>query len=452
MEIKKNNEYVVDIIDNGFEGEGIAKIDDLTIFIPNVLKGEKVKIVVTKVLSSYGFGKALEVIEKSESRVDADCITYKRCGGCNLRHIKYEKTLEIKKNTVQNLVNKSLKEKVKVSDIIGMEKPFNYRNKAQYPVGINKHGKPIIGVFANRSHEIIPINNCLIQNSKTEEIAKYILSYIEKNRISIYNEKTGKGLIRHIVTKVGVNTNQIMVILVINGKSINNEGNLVKDLTSKFPEIKTIVRNVNTKNTNVILGNLNRNLFGKGYIEDKLGDFRFKISPHSFYQVNPIQTEKLYKLAVDAAEISKEDVVFDLYSGIGTISIFMSKFAKKVYGIEIVGEAVKNANENARLNKIENVEFLEGDVEKVLDDLVNKKNVEADIIMVDPPRKGMDNRSIENILKVKPKKIVYISCNPSTLIRDISKMEDAYMIKSIKPVDMFPFTSNVECVTVLERK
>ena len=452
MEIKKNNEYVVDIIDNGFEGEGIAKIDDLTIFIPNVLKGEKVKIVVTKVLSSYGFGKALEVIEKSESRVDADCITYKRCGGCNLRHIKYEKTLEIKKNTVQNLVNKSLKEKVKVSDIIGMEKPFNYRNKAQYPVGINKHGKPIIGVFANRSHEIIPINNCLIQNSKTEEIAKYILSYIEKNRISIYNEKTGKGLIRHIVTKVGVNTNQIMVILVINGKSINNEGNLVKDLTSKFPEIKTIIRNVNTKNTNVILGNLNRNLFGKGYIEDKLGDFRFKISPHSFYQVNPIQTEKLYKLAVDAAEISKEDVVFDLYSGIGTISIFMSKFAKKVYGIEIVGEAVKNANENARLNKIENVEFLEGDVEKVLDDLVNKKNVEADIIMVDPPRKGMDNRSIENILKVKPKKIVYISCNPSTLIRDISKMEDAYMIKSIKPVDMFPFTSNVECVTVLERK
>ena len=452
MEIKKNNEYVVDIIDNGFEGEGIAKIDDLTIFIPNVLKGEKVKIVVTKVLSSYGFGKALEVIEKSESRVDADCITYKRCGGCNLRHIKYEKTLEIKKNTVQNLVNKSLKEKVKVSDIIGMEKPFNYRNKAQYPVGINKHGKPIIGVFANRSHEIIPINNCLIQNSKTEEIAKYILSYIEKNRISIYNEKTGKGLIRHIVTKVGVNTNQIMVILVINGKSINNEGNLVKDLTSKFPEIKTIIRNVNTKNTNVILGNLNRNLFGKGYIEDKLGDFRFKISPHSFYQVNPIQTEKLYKLAVDAAEISKEDVVFDLYSGIGTISIFMSKFAKKVYGIEIVGEAVKNANENARLNKIENVEFLEGDVEKVLDDLVNKKNVEADIIMVDPPRKGMDNRSIENILKVKPKKIVYISCNPSTLIRDISKMEDEYMIKSIKPVDMFPFTSNIESVCVLERR
>ncbi len=452
MEIKKNEEYIVDILDNGFEAEGIAKIDDFAIFIPNVLKGEKVKIVVTKVLSSYGFGKALEIIEKSTDRVEADCSTYKRCGGCNLRHCTYSKTLDMKKETVQNLANKMLKNKIKVEDVVGMEEPFNYRNKAQYPVGINKQGKPVIGVFANRTHEIIPIDNCLIQNEKTEEIAKYILSYIQKNRISVYNEKTRKGIIRHIVTRIGVNTKQVMVILVINGKSIQDEGKLVKDLTLKFPEIKTIIRNVNTKNTNVILGNLNRNLFGKGYIEDTLGDFRFRISPNSFYQVNPIQTEKLYKLGVEAAEISKEDTVFDLYSGVGTISLFMSKYAKKVYGIEIVPQAVENANENAKLNKIENVEFLAGDVEVVLDELVNKKKVSADVIMVDPPRKGMDNKSIENILSVNPKKIVYISCNPSTLIRDISKMEDKYEIKTIRPVDMFPFTSHVECVTVLERK
>ncbi len=451
-ELKKNSEHIVEIVDNGYEGEGIARINDFAVFIPNALKGEKVKIVIVKVLTSYAFGKILEIIEKSPNRVDSDCKTYKRCGGCNLRHVKYHETLKMKQSVVQNLVNKMLKNKIQVEETLGMENPLNYRNKAQYPVGLNKFGKPEIGVFANRTHEIIPIEKCLIQNSKTEEIAKFLLKYIEKNRISIYNEKTGKGVIRHIVTRIGVKTNEIMLIIVINGKSINNEGALVKELTTKFPEIKTIVRNINTKNTNVILGNLNRNIYGKGYIKDKLGEYTFKISPNSFYQVNPIQTEYLYELGVKAAEISKEDTVFDLYSGIGTISIFMSKYAKKVYGIEIVESAINNAKENIILNKIDNVEFVLGDVEKALDDLVNKKKISADVVMIDPPRKGMDNKSIENLLKIKPKKIVYISCNPSTLIRDISKFEDEYEVKNIKPVDMFPFTTHVECVTVLERK
>lgn len=452
MNIQKNQEYTVEIIDNGYEGEGIAKIDNFTIFIPGAIKGEKVKILIVKVLSSHAFGKILEIIEKSEGRQDADCLTYKRCGGCNLRHIKYEETLKMKQNAVQSLVNKTLKNKLQVQKTVGMENPFHYRNKAQYPLGINKEGQSVIGVFANRTHEVIPMEKCLIQNPQSEEIAKFILEFIKQNNISIYNEETGKGLFRHIVIKVGIKTNQIMCVLVINGKSIPKEAQLIDGLAAKFPQIKTIVKNINMKNTNVILGQENINLYGDGYIEDKLGEYTFKISPLSFYQVNPVQAEKLYDLGVEMAQISKEDTVFDLYCGIGTISLFMAKHAKKVYGIEIVKEAVEAAKENAVLNGVNNTEFYAGDVEIVLDDLINKQGVTADIVMFDPPRKGLDKNSINNVLKIKPKKIVYISCNPATLVRDLTEFEECYDIKAIIPVDMFPWTSHVECVSVLELK
>ncbi len=452
MQVEKNKEYIVDIIDTGFQGEGIAKIDGLTIFIPNAIKGEKLKILIVKVLSSHAFGKIVEIIEKSPYRIESDCTTYKRCGGCSLRHIKYEETLKMKQNAVQSLVNKTLKNKIEVEDTLGMENPYHYRNKAQYPVGLNKDGKPVIGVFANRTHEIIPINTCFIQNKQTEEIAKYIFEFLVKNNISVYNEKTQKGLVRHIVTKIGIKTNEIMCILVINGKEMPKEKELVEELTNKFKNIKTIVKNINTKNTNVILGNENINLFGDGYISDILGDYKFKISPMSFYQVNPIQAEKLYNLGVEFANITKDDIVFDLYCGIGTISLFMSKFAKKVYGIEIVEEAIIAAKENAKMNNVDNTEFIAGDVEKVLDELVNKKQIIPDIIMVDPPRRGLDNTSIENIKKVRTKKLVYISCNPASLVRDLAKLEEIYEVKKIKPVDMFPYTSSVECVAVIYLK
>ena len=450
--IKKNKEYIVDIIDNGFEGEGIAKIDNFTIFIPDAIKGEKIKILIVKVLSSHAFGKILEIIDKSDKRIESDCITYKRCGGCNLRHIKYEETLKMKQNAVQSLVNKTLKTKIQVQETLGMENPYCYRNKAQYPVGIDKNGKPIIGVFANRTHEIIPIQKCFIQNEKSEKLAKFVFNWIVKNNISIYNEKTRKGLIRHIVTKIGIKTNEIMCVIVINGSKIPNEQELVQEILEKFPEVKTIVKNINTKNTNVIMGKENINIYGNGYIEDILGEYKFKISPLSFYQVNPVQAEKLYNLGVEAAKIDKENVVFDLYCGIGTISLYMAKYAKKVYGIEIVEEAVNNAKENAVNNNINNVEFIAGDVENVLDELINLKNIIPDVIMVDPPRKGLDNKSIDNIIKILPKKVVYISCNPATLVRDLAKLEDVYEVKSIKPVDMFPFTSHVEVCALLELK
>jgi len=447
--VVKNQNYIVDIIDNGIEGEGIAKIDNFTIFIPGAIKGEKIKILIVKVLKSYAYGKIIEIIEKSNKRVELDCTTYKRCGGCNLRHIDYEETLNIKRDIVQNLVNKTLKNKIQVETVLGMGNPYHYRNKAQYPVGVGKDGKTVIGVFANRTHEIIPMEKCLIQDEKVEEVAKAIYEFAIQNRISIYDESKQKGLLRHIVVKIGKQTNEIMAILVVNGKNFPKEKELVNTLISKFENIKTIVKNINTKNTNVILGNENINLYGKGFITDILGEYSFKISPLSFYQVNPIQAEALYNIGVEGAQITKEDVVFDLYCGIGTITIFMSKFAKKVYGIEIVEEAIDMAKENAELNNIENTEFIAGDVQVILDNLINKENVIPDIIMIDPPRKGLDNTSIENILKIKPKKLVYISCNPATLVRDLSLLEDVYEVKKIKPVDMFPFTSHVECVAVM---
>ena len=290
-----------------------------------------------------------------------------------------------------------------------MENPFYYRNKAQYPVGIDKNRKPVIGIFANRTHEIIQMQDCKIQHSESEKIAKYIFSLWNKEKLSIYNESTGKGLLRHIVIKIGFKTNEIMCILVLNGKKIQNEAKIIEQIVNKFPNVKTIVKNINTKNTNVILGRENINIYGDGTISDKLGNLVFKISPLSFYQVNPVQTEKLYNIGVDAAKITKNDVVFDLYCGIGTISLFMAKYAKKVYGVEIVDQAVEMAKENAKINGIENVDFLAGDVEQVLDDLINRKKINPDVVMIDPPRKGIDKKSIQNLLSIKPKKIVYIS-------------------------------------------
>ena len=333
-----------------------------------------------------------------------------------------------------------------------MEKPFNYRNKAQYPVGLNKEGEPIFGVFANRTHDIINTNNCKIQTKISEEIAQYIITFIKENNIQVYNEKNNKGVFRHIIVKVGIRTNQVMCILVVNEENIKDENKLIKGLKEEFTEIKTIVKNINNKNTNVILGNKNIILYGDGYIEDKLGDYTFKISTMSFYQINPIQTEKLYSLAIKKAELTGNETILDLYCGIGTIGIFASKHVKQVYGIEIIPQAIEDAKENAKINNIKNAEFMVGDVESTLSKLINKRKIIPEIVFVDPPRKGLDNTTIQNLLKVEPKKIIYISCNPATLVRDLKIFEEKYEIKEITPVDMFPWTKHCEVVTVLNLK
>ena len=450
--VQKNKEYIVDIIDNGIEGEGIAKIENFAIFIDGAIKGEKCRILIVKITSSHAFGKLLEVIEPSEFRCQPDCDSYKRCGGCNLRHIEYEETLNIKAQKVQNLVNKTLSNSIDVYKTLGMGNPYNYRNKAQYPVGINKDGEIVMGVFAKRTHEIIPLNECYIQKEISYKIAKFIIDYMKENGISVYNEETQKGLVRHIVTKVGVQTNEIMCIIVINGKEIPNEKDLTDKIIQNFPEVKSIVKNINTRNTNIIMGEQNVNLYGNGYITDILGDYTFKISPMSFYQVNPVQAEALYNIAIEKANITKNDVVCDLYCGIGTIGIFASKFAKKVYGIELVKQAIDDANANANLNNIDNIEFICGDVEEAFDRLIKKEKVKPSVVIVDPPRRGLDNNTIENIMQLNVERVIYISCNPATMVRDLHLMEEKYEVKEIQPVDMFPFTSHVETVTVLTLK
>ena len=448
--VQKNKEYIVNIIDNGFEGEGIAKIEDYPIFIPGAIKGEKIKILIVKVQASYAFGKIMDIIEKSEHRIEPDCATYKRCGGCNLRHVDYEETLNIKQNAVQSLVNKTLKNPIEVKKTVAMGNPYNYRNKLQFPVGIDKNGNPIIGVFANRTHEIIPIQGCAIQDIESIQIAKYVVDAIKKYNLSAYNENTGKGLMRHVIVKAAKSTGEYMVILVVNGNKLPYSQEIAESLVSDCSSITSVIVNINTKNTNVILGDKNITVYGKDYIIDKLGDYYFKISPLSFYQVNPVQAEALYNYAIEAAEITKNDVVFDLYCGIGTISIFMAKSAKEVYGVEIVEQAIEMAKENAKENKIDNTHFIAGDTEVVLTDLIEKQHIMPDVIIVDPPRKGLDKTSINNILKVKPRRVVYISCNPASLVRDLRMLEDIYEVKMVQPFDMFCFTSHVECVCVLK--
>ncbi len=450
--VEKNKEYIVDIIDNGYEGEGIAKIDNYTIFISGAIKGEKVKILIVKVNSSHSFGKIIDIIEKSNSRVESDCNTYKRCGGCNLRHMKYEDTLELKRKNVQNLIDKTLKQKVKVKDTIGMEKPFFYRNKAQYPIGYNTNGDIVIGVYAERSHEIIELTSCAIQMPISEQIAKFIITFMKENKISAYNEKTRKGAIRHIVIKVGLRTNEVMCILVTNERKIPKEDRLIESLKSKFSNIKTIVKNINQRSTNVIMGNENVILYGNGYIQDRLGNFIFNISPLSFYQINPIQTEKLYNLAINKANLTKEDIVLDLYCGIGTIGTFASPYVRQVYGIEIVEQAIEDAKRNAELNKIDNMKFYCGDVEQVLDKVLSKEATRPNVVFVDPPRKGLDKHTINNIIRLKPERFIYISCNPATLVRDLKEFEELYEIKEIQTLDMFPYTSHIETVTLLTLK
>ena len=428
--VVKNEKYVVDIIDNGFEGEGIAKIDGLTVFVPGSIKGEKCEILIVKVLASHAYGKIVNIIKKSENRKESDCATYKRCGGCSLRHMTYEHTLKLKRQVVQNLVNKGLKEKVEVLETIGMENPYNYRNKAQYPVGLNSDGQPEVGVFAQRTHTIIPIQTCLIQTEISQKIAKTIIDFVKEKNIQVYNEENQKGLLRHIVIKVGKYTNQVMCILVVNDSKFDQEQELVKLLCEKYPE--------------------NINLYGNGYIEDKLGEYTFKISPMSFYQVNPVQAEILYTTAINQANLDKNDILFDLYCGIGTIGISASKYVNKVYGIEIVPQAIEDAKENAKINDVKNIEFICGDVEVAFDELINKEKIVPSAIIVDPPRKGLDNKTVENIAKIKPAKLVYISCNPATMVRDLAKLEEIYNIKTIQPVDMFPWTNGVESITILE--
>ncbi|EJT5936655.1 TPA: 23S rRNA (uracil(1939)-C(5))-methyltransferase RlmD [Clostridium perfringens] len=454
--VEKNKEYIFDIISQGYEGEGIAKIDNkYPIFIEGALKGEKVKVRIVKVNKNFAYGKLMEVLEASEERVNPPCAIYKRCGGCKLQHASYKAQLDFKWDRVKDCVSKIGKlDPSIVKYPLGMEEPWRYRNKVQLPIGLI-NGEVKIGFFAPRSHDIIDMESCLIQDEIGDKVVKLTREWIEKFNIRPYNvdgEYDEKGIVRHIMIRRGFTTNEVMVVLVTNGENLPHKEEFVDLIVKNIPGIKSIIQNINSKKTNVILGLESKTLWGEDTISDYIGDFRFNISPLSFFQVNPTQTEVLYGKALEYANLTGNEEVFDAYCGTGTITLFLSQKAKKVYGVEIIPQAIDNAWINAKENKVENVEFFVGESEVVIPDLINK-GVKADVVVVDPPRKGCDKKLLDAITNIDAKKIVYVSCDPSTLGRDLKVLEEnGYKTLEVQPVDMFPNTAHIENVALLIKK
>lgn len=451
--LSKNEEYIVDIVDIGQGGVGIGKHNGFTVFVEGGLIEDKVKVKINKSKKNYAVGDIVEIIEKSPFRIDRVCSdNLKDCGGCQIQELEYQKQLDIKTNEVKQVISRIGKlEDVTIHETLGMDKPLRYRNKAQFP--IQKSGNtPIIGFYKKKSHDIIPMDKCVIQHDINDKIVKIIKTYINAYNVSVYDEKTHTGVLRHLVTKIGFTTKEVMVVLVANGKKLPYLSELASVLKDNVPGFKTLVVNENREKTNVILGKENRVVYGEGKINDYIGDLVFEISPLSFFQVNPIQTEVLYNKALEYADLQENDTVFDIYCGIGTISLFLAQKAKKVYGIEIVADAIKDAKINAQINNLDNVEFYVGKAEEVVPKMYGEGKT-ANVVVVDPPRKGCDEKVLDTIVSMSPDKVVYVSCNPSTLARDLAYLDErGYKCVEIQPVDMFPHTMHVESVVKLIKK
>ncbi|MEI3162332.1 MAG: 23S rRNA (uracil(1939)-C(5))-methyltransferase RlmD [Lachnospirales bacterium] len=448
MKIKKNDIYNIKITDLGTHGEGIGKIDGYTLFVKNTLPDEEAKVVVVKANKNYGYGKVLELIKPSPNRITPPCAVAGKCGGCTIQHLDYKTQLELKQNKVkQNIMRIGGLDNVQVEPTIGMEEPFHYRNKAQYPVNTDNKGLNI-GFYSLGSHKIVNNDDCLIGSRLNKDILKAVRNFIESNNVSTYNEETNKGLVRHILIREGYYTKELMVCLVVNSHSFRSKSQLVNPLKD-IENITSVVINYNTTKSNVILGNKCETIFGNDYITDKIGDILVKISPLSFFQVNPIQTYKLYSKALEFAQLKGNEIVIDAYCGIGSISLLLAQKAKYVYGIEIVPDAIKNANENTKLNHINNAEFYVGKSEEIVSQLYTEKGVKPDVMVVDPPRKGCDESLLKLMLNMKPERIVYVSCDSATLARDLKILcsDNQYEITKVQPVDMFPHSYHVETVS-----
>ena len=450
--LSKNKEYVVDIVDIGQGGVGIGKYEGFTVFVEGGLIQDKVKVRINKSKKNYAVGDIVKIIEKSPFRVERICSDdLKECGGCQIQELDYNKQLELKTNEVKQVISRIGKlENVEIHETIGMKNPCRYRNKAQFPIQ-NINGETAIGFYKKKSHDVIPTDMCVIQHDINDKIIKIIKTYIQAYNVSLYNETTHTGVLRHLVTKVGFTTNEVMVVLVANGTNLPHLNELASVLKENIPGFKTLVLNINKAKTNVILGKENKVIYGNGKINDYIGDLVFEISPLSFFQVNPIQTEVLYNKALEYAELKENDTVFDIYCGRGTIYLFLAQKATKVYGIEIIEDAIKDAKINAKLNKLDNVEFYVGKAEEVVPKMYSEGKT-ADVVVVDPPRKGCDEKVLDTIVSMKPDRVVYVSCNPSTLARDLAYLnERGYKCVEIQPVDMFPHTMHVEAVAKLRR-
>ena len=451
--LSKNKEYIVDIVDIGQGGVGIGKYEGFTVFVDGGLVQDKIKVKITKSKKNYAVGDIVEIIEKSPFRVERKCSeSLRQCGGCQIQELDYQKQLDVKTNEVKQVISRIGKlDDVVIHDTLGMEHPFRYRNKAQFPIQ-KKDNMPVIGFYKKKSHDLISTDECIIQHEVKDKIIKIIKTYIRAYNVSIYDEKTHKGLLRHLVTKVGFTTGEVMIVLVANGKKLPYLKELASVLKENIPGFKTLVVNVNTQKTNVILGKENIVAYGDGMIRDYIGELVFEISPLSFFQVNPLQTEVLYNKALEYANLGENDTVFDIYCGIGTISLFLAQKAKKVYGIEIVEDAIKDAKRNAKINNMDNVEFYVGKAEEVVPKMY-KEGKRANVVVVDPPRKGCDEKVLDTIVSMEPDRVVYVSCNPSTLARDLAYLnERGYKCHEIQPVDMFPHSVHVENVAWLSKE
>ncbi len=467
--MKKNDTAAVKITDIGVNGEGIGKVDGYTLFIKDAVIGDTVEAKVMKAKKNYGYARLMKVLSPSPDRVTPRCEFARKCGGCQIQEMSYGRQLAFKGQKVRGNLeriggfSKELLDRV-MEPVLGMEEPFGYRNKAQFPFGTDKQGNPVTGFYAGRTHDIIPNTDCALGAPVNREILETILGFMKKYQIPSYDEKTGNGLIRHVLIRCGSATGEIMVCLVVNGEEIPHADALI-DRLAEMPGMTSITLSPNTRRTNVIMGDRFKVLWGQGYITDYIGNIKYQISPLSFYQVNPVQTEKLYSLALEYADLKGGETVWDLYCGIGTISLFLAQKAGKVYGVEIIPQAVDDARKNAEINGIENAEFFVGKAEEVLPRWYRENEgaeaglrgegsrTRADVIVVDPPRKGCDEALLDTIVKMQPEKVVYVSCDPATLARDLKVLcGKGYELEKVRAVDMFPMTVHVETVVLLSHK
>lgn len=461
--MNKNDIVTVEITDIGVSGEGIGHVDGYTLFIKDAVIGDVVEAKVMKAKKNYGYARLMKVITPSEYRVEPKCAFARRCGGCQIQEMSYDRQLVFKDQKIRGNLERIggfTKDQIDtvMQPVVGMEHPFGYRNKAQFPFGTDKEGNPITGFYAGRTHDIIANTDCALGVEQNKEILEIILQYMRENKIKSYDEKTGKGLIRHALIRYGFKTKEIMVCLVVNGKKLPKAERLIEKLI-QIEGMTSITISPNTRRDNVIMGDSYEILWGQGYITDYIGNVKYQISPLSFYQVNPVQTEKLYGLALEYADLKGDETVWDLYCGIGTISLFLAQKAKQVYGVEIVPQAIDDAKENAKINAIDNAEFFVGKAEEVLPEYYaeyerehNGETAHADVIVVDPPRKGCDETLLETIVKMQPEKVVYVSCDSATLARDLKYLcANGYEIKMCRGVDQFPQSVHVETIVLLSK-
>ena len=462
--MQKNETAIVTIEDIGVNGEGIGKVDGYTLFIKDAVIGDVVEAKVIKAKKNYGYARLMKIITPSKDRVTPVCTFARKCGGCQIQEMSYEQQLQFKHNKVRGNLERiggfspELLEKI-MEPVVGMEEPFHYRNKAQFPFGTDKGGNPITGFYAGRTHDIIANTDCALGVAVNKEILEKTLSFMKKYQIPSYDENTGKGLIRHALIRYGFTTKEIMVCYVINGKHIPHVEELVETLR-ELEGMTSITFSSNTKRTNVIMGDSYETIWGQGYITDYIGDVKYQISPLSFYQVNPVQTDKLYGLALEYADLKGNETVWDLYCGIGTISLFLAQKAKQVYGVEIIPQAIEDAKRNAVLNGFENAEFYVGKAEEILPKYYEEyakthdgEKAHADVIVVDPPRKGCDETLLHTMTEMQPDKIVYVSCDSATLARDLKILcERGYCLERVRAVDQFPMSVHVETVVLLSQQ